>query len=347
MSYNICFLGPDYKSSKGGISSVIKIYTSLYSSSLFIPTTGGDSIYNKLFYFVKAIILLPLYVLFKGVNIIHIHGASNISFYRKTIFIFLGKILGLRIIFHIHGGGFKEFYNNGNSKFIHYVLKKCHLIIVLSDQWLQFFKEDLGIKNVKVLNNVIDYPDVKKEKTTSDKIQFLFLGHIYREKGIFDLIEVINENKNFYTENIRLHIGGGMFQTEALKIYLKENKLMNVIKFHGWVTGNEKNELLNSSDVFILPSYKEGVPISILEAMSYGLGVISTNVGGVPSIVLDYKNGILIEPGNKKMIKKSIDFFIENPKKAREYGVYGRKVVEGYYPGNIKKELKRIYKEIL
>ena len=88
-------------------------------------------------------------------------------------------------------------------------------------------------------------------------------------------------------------------ETERLLTYLADHKLETLVQFEGWVSGEKKHELLSSSDVYILPSYHEGLPISILEAMNYQLPVIATPVGGTAEAVQEGINGFLVTPGDK------------------------------------------------
>lgn len=109
----------------------------------------------------------------------------------------------------------------------------------------------------------------------------------------------------------------------------------------------KKIDWLQKSNVYTLPSYNEGLPISILEAMSYGQAIISTNVGGIPEIVIPMKNGILIEPGNLKEIESAIDFFIEHPQKIEVYGHESKQMVDKHLPDNVMNELTEIYTSLL
>ena len=129
----------------------------------------------------------------------------------------------------------------------------------------------------------------------------LFLGLLGKNKGIYDLLECIRDHKVEFQGKLKLYIGGNG-EIEHVKQLIKEYGIADIVIFEGWVSGDKKIELLNKSDAYILPSYKEGLPISILEAMSYGMPIISTPVGGIPEIVSNGENGYLVEPGNKEDI---------------------------------------------
>ena len=110
--------------------------------------------------------------------------------------------------------------------------------------------------------------------------------------------------------------------------------LDTLINFHGWVSGDMKIKLLNLADSFILPSYVEGVPISILEAESYGVPILSTIVGGIPEIVTDGDNGLLFKPGDKVAIKEAIDKVLYNQKLRKKMGAYSKERSNAHLPKN-------------
>ena len=111
--------------------------------------------------------------------------------------------------------------------------------------------------------------------------------------------------------------------------------------FEGWVSGEKKTRLLNWADVYILPSFNEGLPISILEAMSYGCPVISTPVGGIPEVVRD--NGTLVTPGDSEEIFRAIAKYVDNPEIIQTEGKESVTNVAPYLAENVMKELKELY----
>ena len=170
----------------------------------------------------------------------------------------------------------------------------------------------------------------------------LFLGLITEAKGIFDLLDVITEHKAEWNDKVVLHIGGNG-KVEKLQKMIKESGIENLVKYEGWVSGEKKSELLNMADAFILPSYTEGVPISILEAESYGLPILSTPVGGIPEIVVDEENGILFSPGDKQAMKCAIDKLIVSSVLCEEMGEKSKRISKNCYPFSIEGKLSFLY----
>ncbi|MBS1620194.1 MAG: glycosyltransferase family 4 protein [Bacteroidetes bacterium] len=351
LSSKILTVGPEYRNHRGGIGAVIESYSRNFEIFNFISTYRDGSVIARAFIFLRGVAkLFFLLVRNRKIKILHIHGASSGSFYRKYIVFIISKYIFRKwVIYHIHGGGFQEFYKSSNrlgKRMVRTLLHKADLVICISNSWLEYFKRDHGIKRIMVIPNIIDTPDKKINIKQGGRITFLFLGLVTEAKGIFDLVDVIAKNKEKYMGKIKLLVGGNG-KTEKLKILIEKYEIEDIVEFLGWVKGSEKAEILNKTDVYILPSYIEGSPISILEAMSYGKPIIASNVGGIPELIKNLKNGILIEPGNFEQIENAIDWFIVNPGLIKTYGLLSEQMSREHLPENIIKRLVSVYQGIL
>ena len=244
----------------------------------------------------------------------------------------------------------EKFYNE-SSKLVRWVFKdffnNVDVIICLSTSWKKFFEKNFNARHIIILENIVEEVQfVRQERVANTYITFLFLGALGERKGIFDLLEVIASNKDKYSDYIKVVVGGNG-EIRRFKEFVNKYELNDIVSYRGWISGNEKLELLKESDVYILPSYNEGLPLSILEAMSYNMPIISTSVGGIPEVVVHLQNGYLIEPGNKVQIKSAIDHFIDNPNLIYSYGNSSSKLVKPYYASMVIPKLEKIYKEIL
>jgi glycosyltransferase involved in cell wall biosynthesis len=348
ISNKVLTISTSHKENNGGIAIVVNTLSGHYETFNFIASTHSGNLLVKITYFATCIFQLFYYVFVKKIKIAHIHGASNSSFWRKAIIINVCHLLKIKIIYHIHGGGFKLFYAKCNkNNIIKKNIDKTNILIALSSNWKNFFSSVIDEKKIYIVNNLIDKPDfIKNYPQNRLVIQFLFLGKIGRNKGIFDLLEVIRDNKNYLNNKILLHVGGDG-ETDKLIEFVERNDLQNLVKFEGWVSGEKKKDLLSTCDVYILPSYNEGLPISILEAMSCGMAIISTNVGGIPEIISNQENGFLVEPGNKEKILDAIIFFIEHPQELERMGRQSTSIATHFYPENVIPQLNSIYKQLL
>lgn len=348
----VLFIAPNYKLRKGGIASVLKLYN--------IELNGGFNFSPSIYFqnIVLSTILFPINILelslkllvLRRIRIVHIHGSHGGSFYRKfLIFLIVKSVFKKKVIYHLHSSDFKIFYKNASKRIkqkIAYLMSRADVIIVLSGEWKDYILSKFEPQKIKVLENIVEKQadDIVSLKN-NQKTNLLFLGRIGKRKGVYDLIESINSINDSVKHNISLTIGGDG-EVEKLKKLIKDLNLDNV-NFVGWVKGAEKINLLKNTDVFVLPSYNEGLPISLLEAMSFGKPIISTNVGGIPRILKNEINGFVIEPGNKAQLQEAILKYVNHSQLIKKQGQEGLKIVEKYYPERVLEKLSAIYGEVL
>lgn len=344
------YAGP---SAKGGMASVILEYKKYFENLQYIYSWIDSKKIIKLFVFIRALMIFFFQMLFnKNIKIVHIHSSIGASFKRKSVFVKLSHVFGKKIILHIHGGGFPQYYNTSTASkqnYINTILKIPDRLAVISEYpWKTWFQE-IGIHDDKiiVLNNPIETPQ-KSLRARSDAtlLRCLFLGKLVKEKGIYDLLNTISQHKSELSQIMKLKICG-FYHEDLLCNTIHELSLNDFVSFEGYTRGMEKVELLNWANILFLPSYFEAQSVSILEGMSYGLAVLASNVGGIPSIVKDGVNGLLFEPGNQIAIWESIKKLIDHPMLITELGHNGSRMVSEYYPNKAMTKLKNTYKELL
>ena len=345
-------IGPDYHTLKGGIASVLSVYADYDKNFTFLPTYSSENnIVNILISPVKFFNIVWFLLTHPNYKIVHIHGASRISFYRKyLLFITLKYIVRRKVIYHIHGGEYHEFIDESSliTKFyIRHILEKSDAVICLSVQWFDFFDKYYNIKNLYILNNIVSLPLKRSTKNDDDKrITFLLLGRIETRKGMFDLLEMIKNHKDYFNNKVIVKIGGDG-EIEKLQNMIHEYRLETIVEYVGWVSGERKLDLLNKSDIYILPSYNEGLPISILEAMSFKMPIISTDVGGISTIVKNDENGKLIMPGEQEALFEAMKFFVEHQEVIPQYGDISFQWVQDFFPEMVISNLHKIYDNVM
>jgi len=353
ISKRVLTIGPYRKDGKGGMAAVVNNLEPYYDTFYYISSTRSKRNFVLMgLYFSSAIIRLIYYILFKRIKIVHIHGASYGSFSRKKILIDISHRLNIKIVYHIHGGEFSLFYDKmkeqDKSSIVKETLDKVDTLIVLSQSWKGFYSQLTDENKIVILNNMVPLPtqNIAYREKSSSVINFLFLGEIVEGKGIFDLLEVINNHRDSLEGSFFLHIGG-KGDNARLEREIEDNNLQSMVKFGGWVSGQKKEELLSTCDIFILPSYNEGLPVSILEAMSYGMPVISTTVGGIPELIANEENGFLVEPGDKPALYESITYYLNHREKINIMGKNNKEKVRSYTPEEVIPHLNNIYKALL
>ena len=334
----------------GGISAVVQYYSEYMDGLQYYPTWKSGNILTRIWWFCTSYLRMAFRMMFdKRIKILHLHFAADGSFWRKEKLLRLGKFFRKRVIMHCHASRFKDFYSEASESKKHWImqtLRKADLLIVLSESWKQWFISiGLNENRITVLHNITDHPVLRpKIKEQDHKIHFLFLGEIGERKGVFDILRGLSKYKSSMENKIELRIGGNKNEKLLLDI-INKNGLNDIVKFEGWIEGDKKINLLNWADVFILPSHNEGLPISILEAMSYGMPIISTPVGGIPEVVTE--NGVLVTPGDEDEICYAMKKYIDNPDLLRSEGCISQKVIQTYLPEYVMNHLRNIYEKII
>lgn len=349
LSKRILSVGPEFKPPKGGIAQVMYNYSHYVfpkTEFRYISNSCDGLILKKIGKLVFSVIRYLVTLIFHpSIKIVHIHTASNFSFKRSSWFVGLAKLFRKKTILHVHGGGFKDYFRL-NAEFVKQTLGRCDLIVVLTDEWGNWFREEVGVHNLVVVPNVIPEPSPCVNARKTKIFNLLFLGLINDAKGVFDLVDAIKSNRGKLMGHFQLHIGGNG-EVQRLKEDLKANHLEDLIVYEGWVDSNNKHDLLCNCDALILPSYVEGLPLSILEAMSYSKPVITTPVGGIPSMIKDGVNGFLVEPGDGLMFIDRIIYLMEHSSECMLMGHSSFSMINKHLPQSVAAVLEKIYKSLI
>lgn len=349
ISRKVLMAGDYYKNSHpGGISAVVSYWSRNIDGLQYYPIYKHGGKLTKGWWFLSSYVRMALRMAFdKDASIVHLHTAADGSFKRNSQLTRLAKKFGRKVIMHIHASRFKDFYSESqNKEKILNTLQRVDRLIVLSESWKEWFK-GIGVKEDKItiLHNITPEPTHMPEARKNDgRIRFLFMGEIGQRKGVFDILRAIAAHREEAEGRIELVIGGNRNEQKLLDT-IKAGGLDNIVRFEGWVSGEKKLRLLNEADVYILPSFNEGLPISILEAMSYGCPIISTPVGGIPEVVNN--NGILVTPGSETEIWEAMSRYMKNPSLIESEGSQSLVNVKEYLPDHVMNHLKEIYLQML
>lgn len=342
---SILTIGCEYRSPKGGIAQVIDSYSKyVFATFLFSANSAGKS---KMCKFIKCIsVFIEVFsrlIIQRRIKIVHIHTASRNSFRRSILFIRLAKMMRRKVVVHIHGGGFKEYYAS-NSEFVRKYLLMADCVIALSESWRDFFISKVGLSNVQIVHNIVPQPQ-KESLKVDGVLHGLFLGKICKEKGIYDLLRAIELERDNLDGRFLLHVGGGG-EVDQLQHFILEHGLKDIVRYEGWVDLSRKPYLLNLCRLYILPSYVEGLPVSILEAMSYGEAILSTPIGGIPEVVTP-DIGKLVSPGDVSALAFQLRDFLFHPEKVSALGRQAEKNITTYLPESVSRELLEVYMPLL
>lgn len=277
-------------------------------------------------------------------------GQSFLGFMRFSPYMITCILKKIPYYNHIHGGYFRKMYNSQSSfkqKLLNFFIKKSAGMIVLGNSLRSMFEGIILEDKIYVCENGVQDDIVATEDEIKEKIErynkdtkkrVLYLSNLMKEKGILDLLKA---SEKFSDDEIEFNLAGAIEPSikEKIEEYLK--KYPNKIKYHGIVSGEQKKKLLLENYIFILPSYDEGQPISILEAYVTGCAVITDeNVGGIRDVFKGEKNGKKCKSKDLKSIFESIKNIYDFEYLERNYN-YGKKV---FLKNNFIKRLEKIIK---
>ncbi len=287
---------------KGGMVSVVKNYLGYRDWGnvriTFIPTHIETNKYLLMAYFSIAYIRILGLILLGKIDIAHLHVAERGSFYRKAFILQTLKRFGVKVILHHHGAEFDLFYNGLSGKrkeYVNKILRMADLNIVLSQRLVQMIKGKSPEAKVEVLYNAVNVPQTNPYNLESHNV--LFLGRLGKRKGAYDLLEAIKNLDGVLPSNVKFYLCGDG-EVEEVKKKVQEMGITHRIAHIGWTDGQQKENFMAQSMMNVLPSYNEGLPMTILETMAHGIPNISTSIASIPEVLHDGENGFLITPGD-------------------------------------------------
>ena len=284
------------------------------------------------------------------IDVIQTHLLRSMDF----LVLLLRKSHGPRVYWTFHNSLFdlredhlvKHRWSLKIKRFSHHVLywlgsKRVDGIIAVSqDVKTAIMDTMVGIPNNKItiIRNCVDFQrykrNIDRQKArevigfTEENMIGVVVATFKKQKGHRFLVEAVSSLVQKYPEFRVLFVGDGELRSEMENL-VDELGLKGVIHFLG--TRSDIPSILAASDLFILPSLWEGLPMALIEAMASGLPVVATRVSGTSEVMVDGKSGILVEPGVSKALASAIQKMLENPEKTREMGIFARDRVEDLF----------------
>ena len=337
-------------STKGGMVSVVKNYLGYEDWGeymiTYIPTHFDGNKPLMMLHFMARYVQIILFALFGNYKIAHLHTAERGSFWRKALLAKTMRWFGIKTVMHHHGAEFEEFYakcSDAQKKRINKVLETVNINIVLSKRLVGMIKEKAPNANVEVLYNAVATYKENLYNVTAKNV--LFLGRLGERKGTFDLLECIRRIDNRIDKEVKFYLcGDGAI--EEVKKRIKELKIEYRIAYVGWIDGEQKREFMKNTMLNVLPSYNEGLPMTILESMAYGIPNISTMIASIPEVITDGENGYLLTPGDVEALENRLSTLIEDKELRTKFSGFSYKLVcDRFSLKNNIETLKRYYRK--
>lgn len=336
---------------KGGMVSVTKNYLKYANwddfEIKFIPTHFDA---NKLFvlaYFALQFLKIWWTVKAGKYEIAHLHTAERGSFWRKSFLLKFFHKHGIKVVLHHHAAEFEDFYakcSEWQKKKVCKTLAEADVNIVLSERLVSMIKNKEPKAKVEVLYNAVS--TYERNPYLLDAKNVLFLGRLGVRKGSFDLIEAIKRLDDKIPKDVRFYLCGDVGEKEV-EAMVKELGIEHRIAHIGWIDGEQKKEIISKSMINCLPSYNEGLPMTILETMAAGVPNISTNIASIPEVIKDGENGYLITPGDIDTLTDKLYDLIQNGSLRKNFSERSYQIIsENFSLDNNIGKLKNIYEKL-
>lgn len=321
-----------------GISTIVKSIIKCNNEHQYYHYLLGraDKKTNKLLWviqLIKQFLVFPFFVKKNKIKMVH----QNLPFdpkgvLREFVINYWCSLLRIPVILHLHGGMFITQGTNNKIfiKLIQFIFNHSKQVIVLSEEEGFLLKEKFAYDKAVVLPNCVDssiFKCVEKTQNHNKRI-LLYLGRIEENKGVYELIEALQKLKNEF--DFRFFLCG----TGPLLEYCVEafgSILGNDFEYKGVVSGESKIKIIKESDIFILPSYFEGMPMALLETMTAGVVPIVTNVGSMKHIIKHDINGLLIEKQNSNDLYEKLKYILSNPKQYQKLSINAQSTIKENY----------------
>ena len=347
----VLMIGPSI-AARGGVASVCAEYSRFgifdRLNIIYLTTFERGSTLHKVGVACSA--MLTAMRLFRRGNILglHAHSATNASFWRKAVFCIAARLYRVPYVLHLHSGDMPAFLARctwfGRFFAIKLILA-ADRVIVLSPEWAIWLQRIAPQVRIEVVPNPVQLPSGTVATRKSRMPTILFLGRLEAAKGVPELLDAFASVLQKFPDAILFL--GGEGDLEGVRKQTRHLSIESSVRALGWVSGQQKLDLLSSCWVFALPSHHEGMPVGMLEAMAFGMPCIGTPVGAVPSLLTASGGGFVVPINHTKDLASSLELlFHDNELRLRMGRCAALHVHENYATEIVESKLKEIYKNL-
>jgi glycosyltransferase involved in cell wall biosynthesis len=297
-----------------------------------LDTRGGAGAVYSLWILVKALVRIVRGRASGRLAGIHVNMAERLSVFRKGAVIVLSRALGVPVVLHLHAAQLHHFYPRlpkplqAMTRWVFSLPASC---VVLGTTAQRFVVNELHVpaSRVEIVINGVPAPTVPRRIFKEDAVKrLLFVGNLSERKGVTDLLKALSHS-GFANLRFELVLAGGgdvaSYQAKASELGLEK-----VVRFTGWSEQKEVAALMAQADILVLPSYDEGLPLVILEALANGVAVVCTPVGEIPSALRHGVTACFVQPGDVNGLAESLQSLLLQPDLMKTLETNGKSLYE-------------------
>jgi len=334
---------------RGGVATVLNTLAEagFFNNGVCYHSSCGDGVkLAKLFSALRQWFTFARRLGRQRPDLVHIHFSSDMSFWRKVPYMLLLHQRRIPLLLHVHPSHFWDYVHSRYGlvkRFIVALLRRSDAIIFANRAMIDCFRSLFPEQRLYHVHNPIDtrlFPFSRNGR----KEQALFLGAILKGKGVYDIVRaaplVLAQRPHCR------FVFCGDHEIDKLRRTVQEHGLQDHFEIHPWVDYAAKKRLLAESGLLLLPSYSEGFPMVVLEAMASGLPVITTPVGGMADALQDGAEVLFTEPANPALLAKRMIHLLEHAELQQRLAERALAYVQRHSVEQVIQRTRAIYQEI-
>jgi glycosyltransferase involved in cell wall biosynthesis len=342
-------------STPGGISSVQRLHERFLAArddvELRVATTYDEAgALRRLRLMVGGIARALALVLTGRVDVVHLHVAKGMSALRKGVVVAVARARGVPTVLHTHAGAFADWFDGlpGPARRAVAWMLRADRVVVLAPDAREVYTSRLGLPDDRavVLANPVEWPDATPERDPhAERVGAVFLGRLIDRKGVFDLVDAVAGLHAAH--RARLHVTlAGHGDADAVRRAVTAAGLDGTVEVRTWISPQERDELLGAAQILLLPSWWEGLPMSVLEGMAWGLCPVVTPVGGLATLVRDGDNGVVVPVSDPPSLTAALDKLLSDDEVRVRIGTRARESVRSFGAVAWADRLVTLYREL-
>jgi glycosyltransferase involved in cell wall biosynthesis len=296
-----------------------------------LDTRGGGHAVASLWVLLTALAKLVRGRLEGRLAGVHVNMAERLSLLRKSVIVVMCRLLGVPVVLHLHAAQLHHFYRALPAPLralTRWVFSLPASVVVLGTSARRFVTEELHVPahRVEIVINGVPAPIQRRKRGPDSTQRVLFLGNLSERKGISDLLHAL-ARPGFVASRLEVIFAGGG-DVPAYQAKARALGIDGFVRFDGWCDQGKVADLLATSDLLVLPSYDEGLPLVILEALAHGVAVVCTPVGEIPSVLTHGVNAYFVPPGDVQSLATGLQDVLRDPELLGALGRNGQALYE-------------------
>jgi len=279
------------------------------------------------------------------------------SYFRDSIFTLISKKLNYKTVVYWHGwrSDFEHKYARKLRAYFRLTFGQADAMICLAKEFSNtlkdyYFKKPIFLETTVVADDILNHfniiPAIDSTRSKKDQKIILFLSRVEQEKGIYETLDSFQKLQSTVPNTV-LHIAGIGDALERVKNSVAEKKIHGV-EFLGWVEGHDKIKAFAEADIYVLPSYSEGMSIAILEAMAMGLPIITTDIGSIKDYFEEGKMGYKVRTHDTDDLKEKLEHLLRNDELRAEMSNFNMTYASNHFSSEkVCRRLESIYEYVI